>query len=58
VELGRLVSLRTGGRGTFDLMSSRRAGYSPMASGPPVEAGEHEIAVAVTGTWELAPSGG
>jgi uncharacterized protein YggE len=58
VELGRLVSLRTGGHGVGDVLRSRRMSFSPTAGGPPVEAGEHEITVAVTGTWELAQPAG
>lgn len=52
VGLGPLVSLRTGG-GQHQVAHVRRMAFSPMGGDLPVEAGEHEVSVVVTATWEL-----
>lgn len=56
VRLGALVSLRTGDRGGPRLESLSAAAFS-SGGGMPVEPGEQEIAVVVTGTWRLAADG-
>ena len=52
MRLRDLVSLRTGGPGVphFQSLSLDLAG-----GGMPVQAGEHEVTVVVTGTWRLSP---
>lgn len=56
VRLGELLSLRTGDGGGPRLESLSAASFS-SAGAMPVEPGEQEIAVVVTGTWRLAGSG-
>lgn len=58
VQLGPLVSLRTGDSRGGDVVLARRMSFSPMRGDLPVAAGEHEITVVVTATWQLAPGAG